>query len=671
MNLLDIPEKKQKKLNDNGVVSDYDLCHLFPYKFYNFTKEVSLTPEINEHFGLFKGKITSVQTVRGQFKGGKMVSPGKVKMQLENDTEKLYVTYMGNYNLGERLKKFIGSELYVGGKITLFNDKYYCMLNPVLTTFDERDLGIKRVYPKYSGISEEYLDTLIHEVIESKNIVETLPIDVLSSTKVMKKEDSIKMIHDPVSIEALQKAIKRQIFEDLLYFACSLEKENQQKSDTSEFIITNNSFYKKICDSLEFDLTADQKSTVEDMMKNASKGKRINALVQGDVGCGKSIVAFLLMLSMAENGYQAALMAPTLILAEQHYKELSSYASLVEKRVAFLGGKIKAKERKQLLNDIAEGKYDLVVGTHSLISDSVNFHKLGMVIIDEEHRFGVKQRVALIEKAKNGVHTIKFSATPIPRSLAENIFSDNDIYEIKTMPAGRKGIQTSIVSTDKEAIEIVRREIQNGSQAYVVCPLIETEDDKTTSSVNAVSKLYAKELNVPVATVTGKMSKEAVSENLKKFKEGEIKVLIATTVVEVGVNVPNATVMVIEDAYNFGLAGLHQLRGRVGRGNKAGYCILNSDRDSERLKVMCETTDGFKIAEEDLKLRGAGNLLGEEQSGKNRFLEEALMYPNMFKAAKKYAKSMVENGSDELLISEMEKRNEKVYFKLKKFKAFG
>ncbi|MCR5144763.1 MAG: ATP-dependent DNA helicase RecG [Lachnospiraceae bacterium] len=671
MRLEEIPEKKLKKLNDNGIDNIYDLCYLFPYKYYDFSEARTLSLDIVNKYSLFYGEIKSVEVVSGTYRNKKMVQAGRVKMKLDVSGTTLYVTYIGNYYMGETLKRHIGSNLYVGGKISLFNDKYYCMLNPVMTTFDERELGIKCVYPKYAGIGEDYLRDLISETIEEEKIVETLPLDVLTTLKLPNKEKSINYIHNPSNITQLQSGVKRQLYEDLVYFACSLERENRLVSNNSPFVVKNFNYYNKICSSLPFDLTSDQKSTIEALMKKAAKGERINALIQGDVGCGKSIVAFLLMLVMAENGYQAAMMAPTLILAEQHYKELSSYASLVGKRVAFIGGKQKAKERKEILSGIENGEYDLVVGTHSLISDKVVFKNLGMSIVDEEHRFGVRQREALVEKAKAGVHTIKFSATPIPRTLASNIFSGNDIYEIKTMPAGRKGIETTIVNSDNDAISKIKEELDKGSQAYVVCPLIETEDGKQKSSVNAIAELYKEKLGVEVACVTGKMTKEAVTENLKRFKDGEVKVLVATTVVEVGVNVPNATVMVIEDAYNFGLAGLHQLRGRVGRGNKKGYCILNSDRDSERLNIMCKTTDGFVIAEEDMKLRGAGDLLGSEQSGSNRFLEEALLYPNMFKNAKAIAKKMVDNDSDDLLIREMEKRNDKVYFKLKKWKVFA
>ena len=664
MELLQLEPKKLRKLNKEGVETSFDLCHLFPYKFYDFTKpQTEITEDMTERFNLFYGTIQKVEVTREK--------PSKTKMRVLVGDKTLYTTYIGNYYMGEQLKKYIGSNIFVGGKLTLFEGKYYCMLNPILTTFNKAKTGVIGVYPKYTGISEEFLKDLIDETFSKENIVETFPMDILERSKMPQKRVALKYMHSPANKNELFTGIRRQIFEDLLYFACSLERDNRRKKDESEYVIRTTNSIKKVVESLPYDLTDDQKKVVKDIIANASKGKRVDALIQGDVGCGKSIVAFLVMLAMAENGYQSALMAPTLILAEQHYKELSSYASLVGKRVAYLGGNLKARERKQILEDIKEGKYDLVVGTHSLISDNVEFKNLALVCIDEEHRFGVRQRQAFTEKAEKGVHTIKFSATPIPRTLAESIFNDHDIYEIKTMPSNRKGVETCIRSTDEEALEIVKRELAEGSQGYIVCPLIDTDDEENKlSTVNKTAEFYKKACGVEVGIVTGKVAKDKLVETLERFKSGEIKILVATTVIEVGVNVPNATFMVIEDAYDFGLASLHQIRGRVGRGNKKGYCVLRSDRDSERLTVLTQTTDGFKIAEEDLRIRGAGNLLGDEQSGNNRFLQEALVYPKMFEKAKEYAKEMVDNNTDDLLISEMEKRNEKVYFKLKKFKYF-
>ena len=562
------------------------------------------------------------------------------------------------------------------GKLEWNEDfKIYSMLNPMYTMpYAEFKPGIKRVYSKFKGVSDKMLNTTIMDTFRETNVIETIPAEVIEHYHLLRRSESLRKLHYPTDLPSVSKSIQRQLFEDILYFACSLEKNNRKISDGSQYNLRTMNLYHKLSESLPYNLTEDQKRVTEEILNDMKNGRRINALIQGDVGCGKSIVGFILMLAMAESTYQSVIMAPTLVLAEQHYTELKSYADRFGFNVAFIGGTQTAKEKRKLLSKIESGEIQLIVGTHAVLSDKVKFKNLALCVIDEEHRFGVGQRRTLAEKARSGVHTVSFSATPIPRTMMTSVFGKTKVYEIKSMPKGRSPIKTAICRTDKSAIEFLRKQIAEGSQGYVVCPLIDSDiDDCKLRTVKEVAKEYTDTLGVPVGIVTGKQTKKETQETLEAFKRGDLKVLVATTVVEVGVNVPNATVIIIEDAWMFGLAQLHQLRGRVGRGEKQGYCILvNSKPDeNERLNIMTQTTDGFKIAEADCTIRGAGNLLGYEQNGNNRFLIESLQFPKMFSIAKDIAEKMVDDGSCDILINEMEARSEKIYVNYNKIKIFA
>ena len=670
MILETLPQEHRKIFEKKGVASDIDFSYMFPTRFYDFTKRSYVNKDAIGSFGCFKGVIKKIKKNDVH----KIITCELTECDTEQPFQ-LTVFSTREYDWYCSLKE---KEIYICGKLT--ENTYTTWQGEVITSLVvsapfavseyKSIMRIHKVYPKHKGMSAEYKEKVIKQALIQNYIKETIPSDLLQENDLMTKTSAIFAIHNAESLENVRSGIKRILAEDLTYFFAKLEMEQRGFSNTSNYITHKvGKSMQTVLDYLPYDLTDDQKQVLKTMIHKTSSGERLNTLVQGDVGCGKSIIAFLMMLVFADNGYQSVLMAPTQVLAEQHALELSNYASLCGYEVVFLHGSLSAKERKTALAKISSGEAKLIVGTHSVISDDVCFQSLALTIIDEEHRFGVEQRDKLSEKAKEGVHTISFSATPIPRSFAKTIYGKTTIEDIKTMPSGRSPVKTKVVAEERLALNMAEKVISEGSQVYVVCPLIETDDeDNKLRSVKQTAKVYEERLGLEVGVVSGRESKKSISETLQRFKSGELKVLVATTVVEVGVNVPNATLITINDAYMFGLAGLHQLRGRVGRGQKQGYCILLSDRDSERLKIMESTTDGFQIAEEDLKLRGAGNLLGEEQSGKHRFLTEVLANPELAKTCKNIAIELVNRKQTDTLFEEMERRSEKIYCNAEKTK---
>lgn len=442
--------------------------------------------------------------------------------------------------------------------------------------------------------------------------------------------------------------------DDLLYFALQLEEKKRNLPAGSVYGIHSLAITTKIIKNLPFQLTKDQKSAYEELVNRIRSGKRLNALIQGDVGCGKTILAFLLMFVMADNGFQSVLLAPTQVLASQHYNELKEMAAQYNIDVVYIANGLKKKEREAILKSIEDGSALMIVGTHSVLSKEVKFHDLGLSITDEEHRFGVLQREEITTKAKAGMHTVTMSATPIPRSLSDVLLSTTEVFNIQSMPNGRKPIQTAICASQNTIFQFIKKEIEKGHQAYVVCPLIEDKQG-VMEGILSVEQTYTEYANIfgknAVAVLNGKMNEDETEKVIRSFKNGEIKILVSTTVVEVGVNVSNATVIVINNAERFGLASLHQLRGRVGRGNSQGYCILNSvHKNNKRLLALCKYKNGFQIAESDYALRGSGNILGTEQSGSNYYVELSMKYPDLFSELQKYAKKYMDTGEAEMIV---------------------
>lgn len=389
---------------------------------------------------------------------------------------------------------------------------------------------------------------------------------------------------------------------------------------------------------------------MEGILSEMGDGKRVNGLIQGDVGCGKSIVCFLLAAALAENGYQSAIMTPNRILAEQHYGNLMELFSGTGIGVGYYAGDMQAKERKKILAGLADGSIQVIVGTTSLIAPKVVYKDLALAVVDEEHKFGVMQRGNLADKGQAGVHTLVMSATPIPRTLAQTVYNKNmELYSIKSMPPGRKRTLSCVTDSTPGVLSFLRKELQAGHQAYIVCAMI-GKDEKPVFSVEEAEEMYGsfiRSLGYSYAAITGKTPQEEMGTAMDCFRKNEIQVIIATSVIEVGVNVPNATALVIHNAERFGMAALHQMRGRVGRGSAQSYCVFFSeDTGNERLQAVSKTTDGCEIALKDLQMRSAGDLLrGTRQSGRNKYLEMILANQERYKDVQDAVEWLGENGA--------------------------
>ncbi len=486
---------------------------------------------------------------------------------------------------------------------------------------------IKPIYSSNRNLTQNTIRRIIQEALKKylPLVEENIPDEVLQSYKLIERKEAIYKIHHPKNLREIEKAKNRMAVEELLILELGILSKRFQLDleNSSKYRLNDNrKMVKKYLNSLGFELTKAQKKVITEIYKDLSQGKIVNRLIQGDVGSGKTIVAVLMFVYLVENSYQCVMMAPTEILATQHYLSIVDELANLGLRVEILTGTIKGKKREKLLSEIKAGVIDVVVGTHALIEDNVKFNKLGLIVVDEQHRFGVEQRKKLREKGEIA-NLLVMSATPIPRSLALSIYGDLDVSIIDELPPGRTPIKTKWIENDRDletAYEFIRKQINKGRQGYIVAPLIE-ESEKLV--VKSATELYDEMTNkfheLEIGLLHGKMKNSDKEDIMRKFKKNKIQLLVSTTVVEVGVNVPNATVMMIIDANRFGLAGLHQLRGRVGRSSYKSYCFLvaktDNDTSKARLKVMESTTDGFEIAEEDLKLRKPGEIFGTRQSG--------------------------------------------------------
>lgn len=631
-----------------------DVCQLFPSKYYDFSFINPLnTGRLDKNYA-FVCKLVSYELK-------KQSSLYIVRCTLQDiyTQNELCVSWFGTTEMYNVLKKDYhpGDTCFIGGKLKASNKKnLFFMSNPIIfKKYDgESDCHIYTAYEKIRGISESNFERIINDCLEHATIPDKVPRELLHKYNLMSKDEAIREMHKPSSVEGVKKAKYRLNIDDLLYFALQLEEKKRNLPAGSVYGIHSLAITTKIIKNLPFQLTKDQKSAYEELVNRIRSGKRLNALIQGDVGCGKTILAFLLMFVMADNGFQSVLLAPTQVLASQHYNELKEMAAQYNIDVVYIANGLKKKEREAILKSIEDGSALMIVGTHSVLSKEVKFHDLGLSITDEEHRFGVLQREEITTKAKAGMHTVTMSATPIPRSLSDVLLSTTEVFNIQSMPNGRKPIQTAICASQNTIFQFIKKEIEKGHQAYVVCPLIEDKQG-VMEGILSVEQTYTEYANIfgknAVAVLNGKMNEDETEKVIRSFKNGEIKILVSTTVVEVGVNVSNATVIVINNAERFGLASLHQLRGRVGRGNSQGYCILNSvHKNNKRLLALCKYKNGFQIAESDYALRGSGNILGTEQSGSNYYVELSMKYPDLFSELQKYAKKYMDTGEAEMIV---------------------
>ncbi|MCZ2483544.1 ATP-dependent DNA helicase RecG [Aquirufa nivalisilvae] len=521
------------------------------------------------------------------------------------------------------------------GKPTSFNGQMQ-ITHPEMEVYKGKAQNDTYFHPVYSltdKLRKKYIDSKVIAQLQ-KNVLqvafpyirETLPAEIIQQFKLISKQEALYHIHLPQSENWLHQAKRRLKFEELFYNQLRLIKQNLVRKTafpgqvfSSAALLTN--FYQN---HMPFELTNAQKKVIREIFQDMKSGQQMNRLLQGDVGSGKTIVAFIAMLLAIDNGTQACLMAPTEILADQHYQGLKKFADLLDIRIAKLTGSTKKKDRQVLHEDLASGKLHILVGTHAIFEDVVQFHNLGLCIIDEQHRFGVAQRAKLWDKNKQThPHVMVMTATPIPRTLAMTLYGDLDISIIDEMPAGRKAIQT-IHRYDSHRLQVfgfIQNELSKGRQVYIVYPLIEESEKMDFKDLmdgfESISRAFPK---VPLGILHGKMKSADKDFEMARFVKNETKIMVATTVIEVGVNVPNASIMIIESAERFGLAQLHQLRGRVGRGAEQSYCILMTDYKlsadtKKRIETMVRTNNGFEIAEVDLQLRGPGDLGGTRQSG--------------------------------------------------------
>ncbi|TNE52989.1 MAG: ATP-dependent DNA helicase RecG [Bacteroidetes bacterium] len=624
------PQRAELLRKELGIYSYHDLLSHFPFRYVDRSVYLPIAMAARELQApvQIRGRLTSLE-ISG--KGRHQRLSGRLQ-DASGIIELLW--FQGIKWIRPSLKLNVEYQVY--GKIKMYGNK--CTIaHPEIQEMEQTDpnKGLKPVYSSTEKLGskglhsrgiEKLLTALIPQI--ERKIPENLPLDLIRDLNLLSREEALRQIHYPKNQELINRASYRLKFEELFFLQLELLLRKQvslKKNEGFVFDEVGALFMQFYEEHLPFELTSAQKRVIREIRADCKQGFHMNRLVQGDVGSGKTIVALLCMLIAVGNGYQAALMAPTEILAQQHFESLSELSQGLPIEIRKLSGSSKSAERKEILSDLAEGKLQILVGTHALIEDRVRFQNLGLVVIDEQHRFGVAQRAKLWKKNKRPPHVLVMTATPIPRTLAMTLYGDLDISVIDELPPGRKPITTKHFF-EKDRLSVfgfMKREIAKGRQVYVVYPLIAESETLDYNNLQEGFEAISRSFPLPeyqVSIVHGQMKSEVKEFEMKRFVEGQTHIMVATTVIEVGVNVPNASVMVIESAERFGLSQLHQLRGRVGRGAEQSYCMLMtgnklSKESKKRLETMVKTQDGFEIAEVDLELRGPGDLMGTQQSG--------------------------------------------------------
>ncbi|WNM18645.1 ATP-dependent DNA helicase RecG [Flavobacterium capsici] len=626
------PQRGELLRKEIGIHKYEDLVNFFPNRYIDRTRYYKIN-ELNNNVAEVQiiGKIIHIKTV--EF--------GKAKKRLvatfvDDTGEMELVWFQGQKWIRESLKLNIPYVIF--GKVTNFNGQYN-MAHPEMELFTEHEKSLRSamqpIYPSTEkltnkGISNRVVVKIMQQLfIETQaRFAETLPNAILEELKLIPKNAALFNIHFPKSPELLAKAQFRLKFEELFFIQLQLITKNlvrKHKIKGHPFTIVGNHFNNFYENHLPFELTNAQKKVLKEIRNDLGSNAQMNRLLQGDVGSGKTIVALMAMLIALDNGFQSCLMAPTEILATQHYNGLTELAKDLNINIKILTGSTKTSERKIIHEELENGSLHILIGTHALLEDKVQFDNLGLAIIDEQHRFGVEQRSKLWKKNDIPPHILVMTATPIPRTLAMSLYGDLDVSVIDELPPGRKPIQT-VHRYDSNRLKVwkfIKDEIEKGRQIYIVYPLIQESETMDYKDLMDGYESISRDFPLPkysISIVHGKMKPADKEAEMKRFSEGKTNIMVATTVIEVGVNVPNASVMIIESAERFGLSQLHQLRGRVGRGAEQSYCILMTSHklsnDSKiRLETMCKTNDGFEIAEVDLKLRGPGDIMGKQQSG--------------------------------------------------------
>ena len=646
-----------------GVHTYRDMLYYFPFRWIDKSKvypisEIVATQDLENEdspsaaYVQIRGIITRMEMV-GAVKGKAVRGKTRLVATIKDATGSIELVFFSGLKwITDKLKQ--GEEYIAFGKPSVFNGRVNLVHPEIYPPSQAVTYGAGSMAGIYSttermksggfGIKAiTKVESILLEKV-SGHIRETLPRHLIESKRLCSLEKALRNIHFPSDNQAIEEAQRRLKFEELFYLQLSLLKQKNARLSKGSGIMMNRvgDNFNRCYQSLPYPLTGAQKRVIKEMREDMRSGKQMNRLLQGDVGSGKTLVAVLLALIAVDNGYQACIMAPTEVLAQQHLASISKFLKSTSVSIALLTGSTKAKDRKKILSDLEEGTLNIIVGTHALIEDRVKFHALGLAIIDEQHRFGVDQRSRLWSKNDDSQterlapHIMVMTATPIPRTLAMTLYGDLDVSVIDEMPPGRTPVVTSHAweSQRRQVFNFMRAQIDEGRQVFVVYPLIKESEKMDYENLEAGYMRIIEEFKTPqyiTAVVHGKMKPEDKAIDMNLFASGKAHILVATSVIEVGVDVPNASVMVIESAERFGLSQLHQLRGRVGRGAARSYCILMSGyklskESRKRLELMCKTTDGFILAEEDMKMRGPGDLEGTSQSGLAIDLHIASLY---------------------------------------------
>ena len=624
------PNRRKMLSEELGITTFGDLLQYFPYKHVDRSRLYAIHELTGDMpFVQVKGHILSFETFK--------MSARKERVVAHFTDGSGRVMDLTWFNGGKYAKQnyAVGKEYVIFGKPNVYNGRIN-VTHPDIDPVDKLELAAMGMQPYYNttekmkkaGMNSRAIERLVKTLLDTLKtpFAETLPDFIIQKLHLVSRDDALRKIHYPQNAKELEQARLRLKFEELFYVQLNiLRYASDQRRKYRGYVFSKvgdyfNDFYKE---NLPFELTGAQKRVIREIRKDMGSGRQMNRLLQGDVGSGKTLVALMSMLIALDNGYQACIMAPTEILAEQHLQTIMDFLEGMDIRVALLTGIVKGKRRQEVLDGLLDGTVQILVGTHAVIEDTVKFGRLGMVVVDEQHRFGVAQRAKLWSKSVNPPHVLVMTATPIPRTLAMTLYGDLDVSVIDELPPGRKPVATQHVFDRSlpSLYESIRNQIRQGRQVYIVFPLIEESekiDLKNLEDGYEVLRQVFPEFRM--SKIHGRMKPADKEAEMQRFVSGETQILVATTVIEVGVNVPNASVMVILEAQRFGLSQLHQLRGRVGRGADQSYCILVTnhklaDDTRKRLDIMCETNDGFRIAEADLKLRGPGDLEGTQQSG--------------------------------------------------------
>ena len=623
------PSRKKILTTELGIETFGDLLMYFPYKYVDRSRLYTVKELTGDMpFVQVKGRILSFETFE--------MGPRKERVvaHFSDGTAVMDLTWFNGGKFAKKTYK-TNTEYIVFGKPTIFNGRIN-VVHPDLDPADGFELSGMGLQPYYSTTEKSKKSSLTSRAIEKltkvlvekigNQLPETLPDFITGKLHLMSRSDALRIVHYPKDARELERARLRLKFEELFYVQLNIVRYASDHRRKYRGYIFNrigenfNGFYHN---NLPFSLTEAQKRVIREIRQDMGSGRQMNRLLQGDVGSGKTLVALMSMLIALDNGFQACIMAPTEILAEQHLATINDFLKGMDIRVELLTGIVKGKRREAVLEGLKNGDIKILVGTHAVIEDTVQFAQLGMVVVDEQHRFGVAQRAKLWSKNTNPPHVLVMTATPIPRTLAMTLYGDLDVSVIDELPPGRKPIVTQHVYDSKMTTlyDGIRKQINLGRQVYIVYPLIEESEKIDLKNLETGFEMLSHVFpEFRLSKVHGKMKSKEKEDEMQRFVSGETQILVATTVIEVGVNVPNASVMVILDAQRFGLSQLHQLRGRVGRGAEQSYCILVTnnklaDDTRKRIDIMCDTNDGFRIAEADLKLRGPGDLEGTQQSG--------------------------------------------------------